>query len=57
MVKPLKENASEEDIQKREKDIEAAQPKAKRIIILIRHGQYNIKATHDYDRYLTGIPI
>ena len=43
MVKPLSEDATEEEIQKRENKVKAAEPKAKRTIILIRHGQYNLK--------------
>ena len=43
MVKPLPEDATEEEIQKRENKVKAAEPKAKRTIILIRHGQYNLK--------------
>ena len=42
MVKPLPEDATEEEIQKRENKVKAAEPKAKRTIILIRHGQYNL---------------
>ena len=38
MVKPLKDNATEEDINKRIEEVKAAHPKAKRTIILVRHG-------------------
>lgn len=36
-------------------EVEAAKPKAKRTIILVRHGQYNMNATQDSDRYLTEL--
>ena len=38
IVKPLKDNATEEDINKRIDEVKAAHPKAKRTIILVRHG-------------------
>ena len=40
LVKPLKENATEDDINKRIEEIKAAHPKAKRTIILVRHGKF-----------------
>ena len=39
LVKPLKDNATEEDINKRIEEVKAAHPKAKRTIILVRHGK------------------
>ena len=41
IVKPLKDNATEEDINKRIDEVKAAHPKAKRTIILVRHGNSN----------------
>jgi len=55
MVKPLEEDASESEIEKRAEDVKNAHPKAKRTIILVRHGQYNLKATQDSERYLTEL--
>jgi len=55
LVKPLKDNSTESDIEKRAEDVKNAHPKAKRTIILVRHGQYNIKADQDSERYLTDL--
>ena len=54
-MKPLKDDASDEDKAKRQEDVKAATAKAKRTIILIRHGQYNMNASQDSDRYLTEL--
>ena len=55
LVKPLEPGASELDITKRESDVQKNQPKSKRAIILVRHGQYNLQATQDSERYLTDL--
>ena len=55
LVKPLKDDATTEDIQKREQNVIAATATAKRYIILVRHGQYNLQASQDYERYLTDL--
>jgi len=55
LVRPLKKDANESDIEKRDEDVKKAHPKAKRTIILVRHGQYNLKATEDSERYLTEL--
>lgn len=54
-MKPLKDDATPSDIEKRDAEVHAAQPKAKRTIILVRHGQYNIQASKDADRHLTAL--
>jgi len=55
LVKPLKNDASPEDIAKRAQDVQDAHPKGKRTIILVRHGQYNLHATLDSERNLTEL--
>lgn len=55
LVRPLKEDASESDVEKRDEDVKKAHPKAKRTIILVRHGQYNLKGTKDSERHLTDL--
>jgi len=54
-VRPLKEDANESEIEKRDEDVKKAHPKANRTIILVRHGQYNLEATKDSERYLTEL--
>ena len=54
-MKPLGDGASDSDVEKRAEDVKKAQPTAKRTIILVRHGQYNLKATQDLERYLTDL--
>ena len=54
-VRPLKEDANECEIEKRDEDVKKAHPKANRTIILVRHGQYNLEATKDSERYLTEL--
>jgi serine/threonine-protein phosphatase PGAM5 len=53
MVRPLKDDPNAEEVLKHKEKVELAKPKSKRTLILVRHGQYNISATTDSDRYLT----
>merc|ERR1719219_1624185 len=41
MVKPLKENATDDEKAKHEEKLAASTSKANRILVLVRHGQYN----------------
>ena len=54
LVKPLKSNASEEEVEAHQKKIEEATPTARRTYILVRHGQYEMKDT-DEERVLTPL--
>jgi len=54
-VKPLKENATDEEKAAHEEKITANTPKANRIIVMVRHGQYNLDGTQDTDRFLTDL--
>lgn len=53
LVRPLKENANPTQENEYNTKLEAAKPKAVRHLILIRHGQYNLKGAIDAERYLT----
>jgi len=54
-VKPLKENATDEEKAAYEEKIKENTPKANRIIVMVRHGQYNLDGTQDSERYLTDL--
>jgi serine/threonine-protein phosphatase PGAM5 len=55
LVKPLKDGASPEKENEHNQQLEKNTGKALRHIILIRHGQYNLKGLQDKDRYLTDL--
>ena len=55
MVKPLKENATDEEKAAYEEKIKANTSKATRILVLVRHGQYNLKGENDGEKYLTEL--
>ena len=55
MVKPLKENATDEEKAKYEEKLSAASSKASRILVLVRHGQYNLAGQTDQENYLTEL--
>ena len=55
LVKPLKENASDEEKAKYEEKLKAASSKASRILVLVRHGQYNLAGQTDQENYLTEL--
>ena len=68
LVKPLKESATDEEKAAREVKLAESKPKvsplffqpdyskqfpkASRILVLVRHGQYNLDGTQDSERYL-----
>ena len=54
LVKPLKSNASEEELETHQKKVQDATPTATRTYILVRHGQYEMKDT-DEERILTPL--
>jgi len=54
-VKPLKDNATDEEKAAFDEKIKANTPKANRIIVMVRHGQYNLDGTQDSERYLTEL--
>jgi len=54
-VKPLKENATDEEKAAHDEKITANTPKANRIIVMVRHGQYNLEGTQDSERFLTDL--
>ena len=55
MVKPLKDNATDEEKTAYNDKITANTSKANRIMVLVRHGQYNLSGTKDEERYLTEL--
>jgi len=55
LVKPLKESATDEEKAAREVKLAENKPKASRILVLVRHGQYNLDGTQDSERYLTEL--
>jgi len=55
LVKPLKENATDEEKAAYQEKLTAATSKANRIIVLVRHGQYNLQGRGDEERYLTEL--
>ncbi len=55
LIKPLKDDATEDERRVRAADVEEKKPKAKRTLILVRHGQYNMSTDKDSERYLTEL--
>jgi len=55
IVKPLKSNATDEEKAEYETKLAEAKPKSNRIIVMVRHGQYNLDGTTDSERYLTEL--
>lgn len=55
LVKPLKSSASTTQENDHNVKLEAAKSKSVRHLILIRHGQYNLKGASDSERYLTEV--
>jgi serine/threonine-protein phosphatase PGAM5 len=55
LVKPLKENFTAEEENVYNSKLEKHKPTATRHIILIRHGQYNVKGETDVERTLTEV--
>ncbi|QQP36579.1 Phosphoglycerate mutase family member 5 [Caligus rogercresseyi] len=57
MVKPLNESdaLSEEKVAGRSLKVKEASSKAKRMLILVRHGQYNLEGQTDAHKYLTDL--
>jgi len=55
LVKPLKDNATDEEKAAYDEKITANTAKANRIIVMVRHGQYNLDGTQDTERYLTEL--
>ena len=52
LVKPLKENATDEEKAAHQEKVAANTSKANRILVLVRHGQYNLQVgTSDSDRH------
>lgn len=54
-MKPLKSSASTTQENDHNVKLEAAKSKSVRHLILIRHGQYNLKGASDSERYLTEV--
>ena len=48
-MKPLKENATDEEKAAYQEKLTAATSKANRIIVLVRHGQYNLQVSLNSD--------
>ena len=55
LVKPLREGATDEEVALYKEKLKLNTPTAKRILILVRHGQYNMMGTKDSERYLTEL--
>jgi len=55
IVKPLKSNATDEEKVEYETKLAEAKPKSNRIIVMVRHGQYNLEGRSDSERYLTDL--
>lgn len=55
LVKPLKSSASTTQENDHNVKLEAVKSKSVRHLILIRHGQYNLKGASDSERYLTEV--
>ena len=49
-MKPLKDTATDDDKAAYDEKIAANTPKANRIIVMVRHGQYNLDGTQDSER-------
>ena len=54
LVRPLKSNATDEEIEAYEAKVKEHTPTARRTYILVRHGQYEMKDT-DEERILTAL--
>eukprot|EP00092_Neocalanus_flemingeri_P019885 GFUD01021540.1.p1 GENE.GFUD01021540.1~~GFUD01021540.1.p1 ORF type:complete len:315 (+),score=65.89 GFUD01021540.1:57-1001(+) len=54
-VKPLKDTATDEEKAAHDEKVAANTPKANRIIVMVRHGQYNLEGTQDSERFLTEL--
>lgn len=54
-MKPLKSSASTTQENDHNVKLEAVKSKSVRHLILIRHGQYNLKGASDSERYLTEV--
>ena len=50
-MKPLKENATDEEKAAYQEKLTAATSKANRIIVLVRHGQYNLQVSCQLEVY------
>lgn len=55
MVKPLKKNATDEEKEKYEEKLAANTSKANRILVLVRHGQYDQSGERDEEHILTAL--
>jgi len=55
LVKPLKSGATDDEKAAYDEKVKAATAKANRIIVMVRHGQYNLKGNQDSERYLTEL--
>lgn len=55
MVRPVKDKTNTTQENEYNTKLEAAKPRAVRHLILIRHGQYNLKGISDAERYLTEV--
>ena len=55
MVKPLKKNATDEEKEKYEEKLAANTSKANRILLLVRHGQYDQSGEMDEEHILTAL--
>ena len=50
-MKPLKENATDEEKAAHQEKVAANTSKANRILVLVRHGQYNLQVGNSSDRH------
>ena len=50
LVKPLKSGATDDEKAAHDEKVKAATAKANRIIVMVRHGQYNLKGNQDSER-------
>merc|ERR1712106_281646 len=55
LVKPLKSNATDDEKEEHDKKVAEVKPKANRIIVMVRHGQYNLNGVTDNERTLTEL--
>lgn len=55
LVKPIKKDATEEEVEEYHKKLEEKKSKAIRVLLLVRHGQYNMEGKDDSERYLTDV--
>jgi len=55
LVKPLKDNATDEEKAAYEEKLVANTSKASRVMVLVRHGQYNLSGKVDEERFLTEL--